>query len=996
MSSASMSASMSATRPPLRPPFGISLRFAVALLLMAAVLATGAILGTYSYRQTSRLVLEASDEVFAKTAREVVLVLGRTAAPVQSLVDVLAAQSIAEARSLEERLRNVPALAEALRNNPSMTAVYAGYADGAFFLLRSASDARVRAALRAPASTAFIVQSVETASDRAVATFHYLRDDLTAISAETRPDFAFDPRTRDWYRAAMRSDRQIRTDPYVFFTTREPGITLARASPSRRAAIGADVTLDALAALLRDQKIGNATALYLLTSEGRILARRGPEPAAPSNAAGGGLHLSTLAESGGEVAAALSARLAAEPRPRSFTFDVGNAEWLGGFEAIGSDGGAPLLLASAAPAAELLAGAQRILTEGWIVTLLLIAAAAPLAWFAASRLSAPLRRLAGVARRMQAFDFADDAPSRSGVREIDQLDRALDESKATVRNFLDLSGALAAERDLEQLVTRVLDETLQLAKADAASIHMVDPGRRELVPVKYVRSDHAKPDTALSAIAIGTPDAGRNPIARAVATGATVRVDIAADDAHSRAWLGTEADAIGRDHIGLVAIPLRDRAGDVDGVLSLMSGAVRADSLSPQVLAFVENLSGVAAIAIETRRLIADQKALLEAFIQLIAAAIDAKSPYTGGHCQRVPELTKLLAQAACDAREGPFRDFALDADQWEAVHIASWLHDCGKVTTPEYVVDKATKLETLCDRIHEIRMRFEVLKRDAEIAYWKGRAEGGDPETLRAARDAELAALDGDFDFVARCNEGGESLAAADVERLQRIATRTWRRTLDDRLGVSWEERARMNRAGAAPLPAVEPLLADKPEHVIERNAGERLAPDNPWGFKLDVPTHRYNRGELHNLTVGRGTLTSEERYKINDHIVQTIVMLDKLPFPRHLRDVPEIAGGHHEKMDGTGYPRGLTRAQMSPVARMMAIADIFEALTAVDRPYKKGKKLSEALAIMARMRREHHVDPELFELFLRAGIHRRYADRHLRPEQIDEVDIERLLASA
>ena len=165
-----------------------------------------------------------------------------------------------------------------------------------------------------------------------------------------------------------------------------------------------------------------------------------------------------------------------------------------------------------------------------------------------------------------------------------------------------------------------------------------------------------------------------------------------------------------------------------------MSGAVRADSLSPQVLAFVENLSGVAAIAIETRRLIAEQKALLEAFIQLIAAAIDAKSPYTGGHCQRVPELTKLLAQAACDAREGPFRDFALDADEWEAVHIASWLHDCGKVTTPEYVVDKATKLETICDRIHEIRMRFEVLKRDAEIAYWKGRAEGGDPETLRAA----------------------------------------------------------------------------------------------------------------------------------------------------------------------------------------------------------------------------------------------------------------------
>src|SRR5262249_52884370 len=243
------------------------------------------------------------------------------------------------------------------------------------------------------------------------------------------------------------------------------------------------------------------------------------------------------------------------------------------------------------------------------------------------------------------------------------------------------------------------------------------------------------------------------------------------------------------------------------------------------------------------------------------------------------------------------------------------------------------------------------------------------------------------DFAFVARCNEGGESLAATDESRLHAIARRTWRRTLDDRLGVSWEERARMERRTAPQLPATEALLADKPEHVIEHRAGDALATDNPWGFKLDVPAHRYDRGELHNLTVARGTLTAEERYRINDHIVQTIIMLEKLPFPRHLKDVPEIAGGHHEKMDGTGYPRRLTRGQMSPVARMMAIADIFEALTAVDRPYKKGKTLSEALAIMARMRREQHVDPELFELFLRAGVHRRYAERFLRPEQIDAV---------
>ena len=973
---------------------GISLKLFIALLLMASVLAVGAVLGVYTYRQTSRLVLEATDEVFARMGREVVLALDRTTAPAQSLVDVLATQSLVDARTLDERMPQLPALAAALRRNPALTAIYAGYADGAFFLVRPSSDPRIRAAVRAPDTAAFVVQSVEATPAGPRATFHFLRDDLTPIAVEARPDFAFDPRTREWYRAAQRVERQVRTDPYVFFTTREPGITLARAASSRGAVIGADATLERLGALLREQRVSPSTELYLTTADGRILARRGGSTADVRPDATGGLRLPTLSESGG-VAAALAARYGADARPRSFGLDFDGAEWRGGFAALGGDDGAPLVLAFAAPTAELLAGAQRIRTEGWVVTLLLIAAAVPLAWFAASRLSAPLARLADAARRMQAFDFADTAPARAGVREIDQLDRALDEGRAVIRRFVELSGALAAERDVDRLVARVLTETLALAKADAAALHLREGPTGNLALARYMRRDaDGSPTLAASAVSPGAPAA--NPIARAAATGTIARADFARGDADARAWLGAEADALGPEHIGVVAIPLHDRAGAVDGVLSLMSGTVRADTLPPHVLAFVEKLSGVAAIAIETRRLVAEQKALLEAFIQLIAAAIDAKSPYTGGHCQRVPELTRLLAQAACDVRDGPFRDFALDDDQWEAVRIASWLHDCGKVTTPEYVVDKATKLETICDRIHEIRMRFEVLKRDAEIAYWKGRAEGGDPGALRESRDALRAALDADFAFVARCNEGGESLAAPDVERLRRIALRTWQRTLDDRLGVSWEERKRMERAPAAPLPATEQLLADKPEHLIERHAGERLAPDNPWGFRMDVPQHRFNRGELHNLTVARGTLTPEERYKINDHIVQTIVMLGKLPFPRHLRDVPEIAGGHHEKMDGSGYPRRLTRAQMSPVARMMAIADIFEALTAVDRPYKKGKTLSEALAIMARMRREHHVDPDLFELFVKAGVYRRYAERYLAPEQIDAVDEVRLLAPA
>ena len=457
----------------------------------------------------------------------------------------------------------------------------------------------------------------------------------------------------------------------------------------------------------------------------------------------------------------------------------------------------------------------------------------------------------------------------------------------------------------------------------------------------------------------------------------------AADAAHA-------ADTAALGH-GL-AVPLLTRDGERVGCLLLM----RSKPFDAAQASFIKALSGSAASSLETRELINAQRQLFESFIRLIAGAIDAKSPYTGGHCERVPELTKMLARAACAQTSGPFADFQLAEQEWEAVHVASWLHDCGKITTPEFVVDKATKLETIYDRIHEVRTRFEVLKRDAEIACLREVAAGAPEAEARNRLAAELAQLDDDFAFVAACNEGGEAMSREAQERLRAIGARTWMRTLDDRLGLSHEERQRKARQPALPLPALETLLADKPEHRIERRGADRIEPGNPWGFRMEVPELLYNRGELHNLSVSRGTLTAEDRYKINEHIVQTIRMLSTLPFPKHLRQVPELAGGHHERMDGNGYPRRLTRSQMSPVARMMAIADVFEALTAVDRPYKKGKTLSQAIGIMGNMRRDAHIDPALFELFLRSGVYLEYARRFLEPEQIDEVDIERALAPA
>lgn len=291
--------------------------------------------------------------------------------------------------------------------------------------------------------------------------------------------------------------------------------------------------------------------------------------------------------------------------------------------------------------------------------------------------------------------------------------------------------------------------------------------------------------------------------------------------------------------------------------------------------------------------------------------------------------------------------------------------------------------------------MRFELLKSAAETEYWRGVAGGSDAQALRQQLEATWAALDDDFAFVAACNRGGEAMADADLKRLRRIAECPWRRTLDDRLGLSNDELRRCAGEPVQPLPCLEPLLADRPRHRIPRPAGSAAAAGGfaASGFTMAEPELIADRGELRNLSIQRGTLTEEERYAINQHIIQTIRMLEALPYPRHLQAVPEIAGGHHERIDGRGYPRSLRGDQMSPLARMMAIADVFEALTAVDRPYKSGKTLSASLAIMARMVQDQHLDADLFELFVRSGVYRRYAERFLAADQIDAVDEEALL---
>ncbi|QEY32777.1 GAF domain-containing protein [Synechococcus sp. RSCCF101] len=459
----------------------------------------------------------------------------------------------------------------------------------------------------------------------------------------------------------------------------------------------------------------------------------------------------------------------------------------------------------------------------------------------------------------------------------------------------------------------------------------------------------------------------------------------------------------------MLMVPMKSTTGKVVGVVQLINRKHDGDAvITPETVTtntrpydgfdrqLIEALASQAAVCVERTQLLDAQEKLIDSMVALLAGAIDAKSPYTGGHCERVPELAVMLATEADRATEGPLAGFSMGGeDEWREFRIGAYLHDCGKITTPEYVVDKATKLETIYNRIHEIRTRFEVLLRDAEIDRLRGHLEARDPKILDEVYAARKRQLEEDYIFICDANIGAESFGPDKIERLKVIGQQTWLRHFDDGLGLSWAERERRVAGCGDPLyvelPVEERLLCDKSWHRIPRDA--HSVPDERYGFRMDIPELLYNQGEIHNLSISRGTLTPEERYKINEHIVQTIIMLENMPFPPGLSRVVDIAGTHHETLDGRGYPRRLKGDQLSVRARIMTIADIFEALTAGDRPYKPAKTLSDSIRILAGFRDRSHIDPDLFALFLRSGVYRLYANRFLHPDQIDEVDIDQYL---
>lgn len=524
-----------------------------------------------------------------------------------------------------------------------------------------------------------------------------------------------------------------------------------------------------------------------------------------------------------------------------------------------------------------------------------------------------------------------------------------------IKNMANIGLSLSKEKNMNVLLENILLEAKRIANADGGTLYMKTEDQRlkfeimmtdslqfhmggtsgkeiPFYPVKLYNDD-GQPNKQMISAYVGL-------------TGETVNIRDAYE-AEGFDFSGTKAfdQKTGYRSKSFLTVPLKNHEEEIIGVMQLLNAQDKKTGatipFTQDVQEIVEALSSQAAVAITNKNLIRDLEILFESFIKLIASAIDAKSPYTGGHCARVPEITMMLAEAVNRTTAGPFKDIHFTEKEMYELKIAAWLHDCGKVTTPEYVVDKATKLETIYDRIHTIATRFEVLKRDEEIKYLKKilRLEksqlNSGPNAKKKLADyrkkyqEKIRQLEDDLDFITKTNIGGEFMSEDKKERVKTIAQFRW------------------NDYGES-----KSLLSDN---------------------------------EVKNLCIARGTLTAEERKIINDHIVYTIEMLNKLPYPKHLKNVPEFAGGHHEKLDGTGYPKGLTKDEMSVQAKAMAIADIFEALTARDRPYKEGKALSMAMRILGFMKDDAHVDPDLFELFVQEKIYLKYAEKYLTKEQLD-----------
>ena len=570
----------------------------------------------------------------------------------------------------------------------------------------------------------------------------------------------------------------------------------------------------------------------------------------------------------------------------------------------------------------------------------------------------PIELLQKAIRNIRDRDF-DTRLNITSKDEFQELGSAFNDMTESIKNHIETSTtinrigvALSAEKNTGQLIKIILNGAMQIVNADAGILYTIHESGKVTISMLHIKSrelevdSHSNGDGTYNALV-------HSKVVKLTESSIFNNVSLNVPDIYNTKGFNFSNNIYFDQMIGYtskssLSVPMKNHENEIIGVLQLINAQ---NKQTREIIPFSDkdenvarNLASVAAVAISKNKLLEDFKLLFDSLVKLIATAIDEKSSYAGGHCRRVPDLTMLIAAAACKADHGIFRNYSLTENEMYELKVASLLHDCGKVSVPSHIESKSSKLETVFDRIHALDERFEILKRDAQISFLKNKLSllKNNGDALQHDIDGHLhpfiQEIEDDKKFLHACNTGREPMSESDQDRLREISVKyTWR---------------------------------------------------DPDGNEK----HFLSESELHYLSIPRGTITDEERNMINSHVTTTSMMLESLHYPKSLRDVPRFARVHHERMDGKGYPYGLSGSQIPLEGRMIAIADIFEALTAHDRPYKRKYTLMEALSILGSMKENGHIDPDLFDLFVREKLYQKYAEQHLHSEQIDDVDTSRI----
>ena len=941
----------------------ISLHFLIsASIIFCMIILSVALVSTSYFSNRSSLIKQVERSALLMT-QAVDSGIVQITKPVIKIVQLLELDPLSEAKTIKQRLTRLPTLVRTLEMNKLLSAVYFGYPDGDFFLLRTVRSKQLKTKYGLSPQAAFLLQAIDRNVLGEIEDTQWIvyDKDINPINHITPKNYNYDPRVRPWFIDAKLDAKTIITPPYIFFTTKEVGLTFAQQNKKNQAIIGVDAALGDLSRVLRVLNPSAQSEIALMDNHGFVIGYPDANQLIKHNADG-----STQLANINDLNVPALTKLAQTHQPDNHItkIKVNNQSWYGLNLSVGQEQGSWQLL-YAIPDAALFHEINKSLLNQLIISIVIIILLLLLSNKVAKKISKSLLELSKDVNALTNFDFSRKINITSRIREVKKLAQLTSHMATTIETFQAISKKLSQGSNLDLTLDHIVQHLLTITQAKDGVVYLCTNKHTQLTKATSTKLECPK---ILNMTSSSFNDAQ-----------ASLKQQINVENKHL--FLSPLIDH-NNIMLGILVLEIPDHDVSIDNALTH----------------FIEEISGSAATAISTRKHFEDQQNLLDSIIKLLADAIDAKSPYTSGHCERVPVLAELIIDSLIDSNEQKFESFRMSKQQRREFRTAAWLHDCGKITSPEYVVDKATKLETINNRIHEIRTRFEVLWRDNEIVFLEGLLKNSNEnkEQLTTQRDNKRVQLQNEFSLIAKANVGCEFMSDAKSQMIKNFGKQKWQRNFSKLIGLSQEETTLIVDKNEQ-LPVIENLLEDKPEHLISWGsripAVEKDNPENIWGFDMTLPKHAFNKGELHNLCISKGTLNPEERFLMNNHMVQTIKMLSALPFPDDLANVPNIAGNHHECLDGTGYPRKLDATELTTPERVMAIADIFEALTACDRPYKEAKTISQTMNIMANMAKKKQIDASIFEVFLSSGVYKQYAKKYLALSQIDEIDIQAII---